>query len=102
MTWTPPPARVTLEIEMPRPEPFVLDPATTAVVVVDMEDYFLRNPDRPRMTATIEGNVALLAKAREAGPLSGSTWSPSSPVWPTTALESRSPTRSPRSPMSRW
>jgi len=59
--------KVTLEIEMPAPQPFALDPAKTAVVVVDMQNYFLRGDDRARMATSIAGNANLLRKAREAG-----------------------------------
>ena len=68
MTWEAPPEIVTLDVEMPKPQPFVLDPTKTAVVIVDMEDFFVKNPSRPgRMGDTIAGNAVLLAKAREAG-----------------------------------
>ena len=59
--------KVTLEVEMPAAQPFVLDPAKTAVVVVDMQNYFLRGEERERMATTIAGNVNLLRKARAAG-----------------------------------
>ncbi len=68
MSWTAPPDTVTLTVEMPKPLPFVLDPAKTAIVVVDMEEYFVRNPKfGSRMGDSIEGNERLLGKAREAG-----------------------------------
>lgn len=68
MTWTPPPSTVTLEVTMPTPRPFLLDPTTTGVIVVDMEQYFLTDPKFPdRMSDTIEPNAALIAKARAAG-----------------------------------
>jgi len=67
MTWTAPPERVLLDIEMPKPQPFVLDPAKTAVVIVDMENFFVHNPRFPRSFDTVEGNARLIAKAREAG-----------------------------------
>lgn len=69
MTWTAPPARVVLDIEMPQPRPFELDPATTLVLVVDMENFFVHNTERfsSRMTDTIEGNKRLIEKARAAG-----------------------------------
>jgi nicotinamidase-related amidase len=58
---------VNLQVEMPEPQPFTLDPAKTAVVVVDMQNFFLRGEERARMAPTIEGTVELLRKAREAG-----------------------------------
>ena len=68
MSWTAPPETVTLTIEMPKPLPFALDPAKTALVIVDMEEFFVHNPNfSSRMGDTIEGNERLLAKARAAG-----------------------------------
>lgn len=68
MSWTPPPETVTFTVEMPKPMPFALDPAKTAVVIVDMEEFFVRNPRfGTRMGDTIEGNGRLIGKARDAG-----------------------------------
>ena len=67
MAWEMPPKMVTLDVEMPEPKAFDLDPAKTALVVVDMEDYFLRGETRSRLGATIAGNVTLLEKFRAAG-----------------------------------
>jgi nicotinamidase-related amidase len=67
MTWEPLPELVTLTLTTPQPKSFTLDPAKTAVVVVDMENYFCKQMGNPRMYDAIEGNVRLLAKAREAG-----------------------------------
>lgn len=67
MAWTPLPETVTVTYTTPTPKPFTLDPKKTAVVVVDMENYFCKRPGVGRMGEVIEGNVRLLAKAREAG-----------------------------------
>jgi len=64
MTWTMPPETVTLNITMPKPMPFRLDPAKTALVIVDMQEIS-RSSERSR--DVIEGNVRLLEKARAAG-----------------------------------
>jgi nicotinamidase-related amidase len=66
MSWEPLPKSVTLSITTPEPKAFQLDPATTAVVVVDMENYFCKRGNE-RMYATIEGNRNLLEKARKSG-----------------------------------
>ena len=60
--------RVLLDIKMPTPAPFRLDPNTTAVVIVDMQKLFL-NRERPpfRRNGCIPGNRRLLDKARKAG-----------------------------------
>ena len=67
MPWSPLPEIVTITYTTPTPKEFALDPAKTAVVVVDMENYFCKRPGVGRMGEVIEGNVRLLAKAREAG-----------------------------------
>lgn len=67
MAWTPLPETVTVTYTTPVPREFALDPKKTAVVVVDMENYFCKRPGAGRMAEVIEGNVRLLAKAREAG-----------------------------------
>lgn len=66
MPWEPLPEKVTLTIATPEPKPFVLDSKKTALVIVDMENYFCKRGNE-RMFATIEGNVRLLNKARKAG-----------------------------------
>jgi ureidoacrylate peracid hydrolase len=67
MAWTPPPDEYTVTVKFPKPKPFTLDPDKTALVIVDMENYFCKVPGRERMFDVIDGNVRLLAKAREAG-----------------------------------
>lgn len=67
MTWSPLPETVTLTIQTPQPKAFTLDPAKTALVVVDMENYFCKKLGNPRMYDVIDGNVRLLEKARAAG-----------------------------------
>lgn len=67
MAWSPLPPEVTLTIKTPEPKPFTLDPAKSALVIVDMENYFCKEMGNPRMFDVIEGNVRLLAKARAAG-----------------------------------
>lgn len=66
MTWEPLPKEVTLTLTTPEPKQFVLDPAKTALVIVDMENYFCKRGNE-RMFATIEGNVRLLNNARSFG-----------------------------------
>jgi ureidoacrylate peracid hydrolase len=67
MVWSPLPAEVTLTIQTPTPKPFTLDPKKSALVIVDMENYFCKELGNPRMFDVIEGNVRLLEKARAAG-----------------------------------
>ena len=66
MAWTPLPETVKFSVETPNPKPFTLDPAKTAVVVVDMQNNFCKRGNQ-RSFDVIEGNVRLLDKAREAG-----------------------------------
>ncbi len=66
MAWKSLPKEVTLTITTPDPKAFVLDATSSAVVVVDMENYFCKRGNE-RMYDTIEGNRVLLAKARAAG-----------------------------------
>jgi bifunctional isochorismate lyase/aryl carrier protein len=66
MAWQPLPEVVETTVETPEPKAFTLDPAKTVVVVVDMENYFCKLGNQ-RSYDVIEGNVTLLAKAREAG-----------------------------------
>lgn len=66
MTWTPLPDEVTVTFTTPKPKPFTLDPKKTALVIVDMENYFCKRGNE-RSFDVIEGNVRLLAKARAAG-----------------------------------
>lgn len=64
MAWSLPPEVVTLRVEMPKPQPFVLAPDKTALVVVDMQEIS-RSSERTR--DVIPGNLTLLKKFREAG-----------------------------------
>lgn len=64
MAWSLPPETVTLTIKMPQPQPFKLDPAKTALVVVDMQEL---GRSSQRTLDVIPGNVTLLKKFREAG-----------------------------------
>lgn len=64
MAWSLPPEVVTLRIQMPKPQPFVLDPKKTALVIVDMQE--IGRPSQ-RTQDIIPGNVTLLKKFREAG-----------------------------------
>lgn len=70
MAWQPLPDSVTVTFDIPKPQKFTLDPAKTAIVVVDMENAFC-TPSFPmygtRSEDAIAGNVALLEKARAAG-----------------------------------
>jgi nicotinamidase-related amidase len=66
MSWTPLPESVTVTFETPQAREFTLDPAKTLILVVDMENFFCKTGNQ-RSYDVIEGNVRLLAKAREAG-----------------------------------
>lgn len=66
MVWTLLPETVTVTFTTPKPKEFTLDPAKSALVIVDMENYFCKRGNQ-RSFDVIEGNVRLLAKAREAG-----------------------------------
>ncbi len=66
MAWTPLPEKVQITVETPTPKEVVLDPAKTAILVVDMENMFCKKGNQ-RSFDVIQGNVTLLAKAREAG-----------------------------------
>ena len=66
MAWTPLPEKVEVTVDTPAPKEFVLDPAKTMVLVVDMENTFCKKGNE-RSFNVIDGNVKLLAKAREAG-----------------------------------
>ncbi len=63
MVWTPLPNVVEVTVNTPQPKEFVLDPATTAIVVVDMQNVYRWG----RFAEVAEGNERLLAKARKAG-----------------------------------
>ena len=82
--WVAPPERVVFEFKMPKPQPFRLDPSTTALVIVDMQNCFIHSDRFPyaarsprgkplsgdnmaRLASPLEPNVKLLGKAREAG-----------------------------------
>ena len=83
MPWTPLPDVVETLVETPTPKEFTLDPAKTAVVIVDMQNNFCMKGNQ-RAYDVIEGNVRLLAKAREAGAkviyVQSVRW-PESPNW---------------------
>jgi nicotinamidase-related amidase len=64
MTWTPLPETVTLTIQTPKPKAFTLAAPKSAVVVVDMQNTSRKSQ---RSVDVIDGNVRLLAAAREAG-----------------------------------
>jgi nicotinamidase-related amidase len=66
MAWTQLPEEVLLTLPTPKPHPFILNPAKTALVIVDMQKRIYDNPES-RAYACIEGNVRLLKMAREAG-----------------------------------
>ena len=66
MVWTPLPETVEITVDTPQPKEFTLDPKKTAVLVVDMENYFCKQGNQ-RAFDVIEGNVRLLAKAHAAG-----------------------------------
>src|SRR5687768_7370911 len=66
MTWAPPPKEITVTLTFPDPEPVTLDPARTALVIVDMENYFCKRGNQ-RMFDVIEPIRQLLEKARGAG-----------------------------------
>ncbi len=66
MGWTPLPETVELTIETPKPKEFTLDPTKTAVLVVDIQKHNT-HPGNQRSFDIVEGNVRLLARAREAG-----------------------------------
>lgn len=67
MAWTPLPDVVEMNVETPQPKAVSLDPKQTALVIVDMENYFCKRDLEGRSHAVIEGNVKLLEKARESG-----------------------------------
>jgi nicotinamidase-related amidase len=64
MAWSPLPEVVEVSVETPMPRVVTLNPAKTAVVVVDMQNTSRKSQ---RSVDVIEGNVTLLAKARESG-----------------------------------
>ena len=66
MSWTPPPDEITLTLPFPKPKEFTLRANKSLLVVVDMENYFCKRGNE-RFFDPIEGNVRLVAKAREAG-----------------------------------
>lgn len=66
MAWEPLPEKVTLTFTTPKPQAFTLDPAKSALVIVDMQNRFCKGNSK-RCNDAIEGNVRLLTKAREAG-----------------------------------
>ena len=66
MAWKPLPETVEVTLETPRPKEFILDPQKTAVLVVDIQNHNT-HPGSKRSYDVVEGNVRLLAKARQAG-----------------------------------
>jgi len=66
MAWQPLPDVVEVTLKTPEPKAFILDPQKTAVVVVDMENYFIKNGNE-RCYDVIEGNERLLEMARASG-----------------------------------
>jgi nicotinamidase-related amidase len=56
-----------MTVETPQPKEVHLDPAKSAVVIVDMENFFCKRDLEGRSHAVIDGNVTLLEKARQAG-----------------------------------
>jgi ureidoacrylate peracid hydrolase len=83
MAWTPLPEVVETLVETPQPKEFVLDPAKTAICIVDMQNYFCMHGNQ-RAFDVIEGNKRLLEKARAAGAkvlyVQSVRW-PESPNW---------------------
>ena len=67
MAWTPLPEVVELTVKTPEPKEVYLDPAKSALVIVDMENFFCKRDLEGRSHAVIDGNVTLLEKARAAG-----------------------------------
>ncbi|MBX3093310.1 MAG: cysteine hydrolase [Cryobacterium sp.] len=69
-TWTPIPENVTVEIALAPPKPVALDPARTALVIVDMQKA-LCDPGfpryHPRFGSTIAGNRRILDLTRMVG-----------------------------------
>src|SRR5690554_5293754 len=59
--------KVEITIEMPQPSPVQVNPKLAAVVVVDMEEFFLDPVTNPRSGLSVPGIVRLLSKARAAG-----------------------------------
>ena len=66
MAWQPLPDVVEVMVDTPAGKAFTLDPAKTAIVVVDMENHFCKRGNQ-RSFDVIEGNVRLLEKARASG-----------------------------------
>ena len=67
MAWEPLPPVVEITVDTPQPKEVVLDPKKSALVIVDMENYFCKRDLEGRSNAVIDGNVTLLEKARAAG-----------------------------------
>ena len=65
MAWAPLPEKVTLTLHPPQPRAFHLHPEKTTLVVVDMQEHFVK--PGARSGAVVEGNIRLLEKARAAG-----------------------------------
>jgi nicotinamidase-related amidase len=66
MAWSPLSGNIEVTVETPTPKEFTLDPKKTLIFVVDMENTFCKKGNE-RSFDVIDGNVTLLAKAREAG-----------------------------------
>src|SRR4051812_2698394 len=62
---------VTLELLLPQPQPITVDPAKTALMIIDMENAFAKPEGvtygSPRRGAVIGPIQALLGRCREAG-----------------------------------
>jgi ureidoacrylate peracid hydrolase len=56
-----------MTVDTPQPKEVQLDPKKTALVIVDMENFFCKRDLEGRSHAVIDGNVTLLEKARESG-----------------------------------
>src|SRR5271167_39065 len=67
---------LTITVPVPQPKPLNLDPQSTVLVIIDMQNTNLRMTDNPllknagmnntRMVQCIEGNVRLLSSCRRA------------------------------------
>src|SRR6188472_898709 len=66
MTWESLPEVVETWVDTPNPKGFTLDATKTAIVVVDMQNYFCMHGNQ-RSFDVVDGNRKLLEKARAAG-----------------------------------
>ena len=85
MSWEPLADVVETWVDTPQPKRVTLDPAKTAIVIVDMQNYFCKKGNQ-RAHDVIDGNVRLLETARQAGAkviyVQSVRW-PESPNWTT-------------------